>query len=59
MEGIVACIQALSGTQGDLTQLTAQLKSQTAQLTAHAAGIPDAVQTLDATAHSLGLTFLL
>ncbi|KAF5827482.1 hypothetical protein DUNSADRAFT_572 [Dunaliella salina] len=59
MEGVVAHIQALSNSPGDLSQLVAQLRTQTPQLIAHATAIPDAVQTLEPGAHSLGMSYLL
>lgn len=57
MDGVLAHIQALSGSPSDLNQLSSQLRAT--QLVPHATAIPEAVQSLDASAHGLGMTFLL
>jgi hypothetical protein len=57
MEGVLAHIQALSGSTSDLAQLSSQLKAS--PLISHAPHIPACVDALEPESHALGQMYLL
>lgn len=59
LEGVVAQIQALSGSSTDLSSLMGNLKQAESVLRHNQGALLTAVANLDPAAHSLGCTYLL
>ena len=61
LDGLVAQVQGLSGSEADLASLHAALKAQQAEsvLRQNAGSLLSALQALDAATHSLGCLFIL
>jgi hypothetical protein len=59
METLVEAITAHSGTPAGLDQLHGILKSQDSFLASNLAQLPNVLETLDPTAHSLGYLYIL